>query len=70
MRTEYIEKKRKGGKWRILSYIFAIFLVIVGLLHISGAFGIIEFVLPALPQLIVSFVLLIAGILILYHMWT
>ncbi|MBW3014193.1 hypothetical protein KY335_03025 [Candidatus Woesearchaeota archaeon] len=70
MVSEFVEKKKKLGIWRLLSYVFAIFLIVVGALPVLRAVGIIEFILPGLPQLIVSFVLLVAGILILYHMWT
>jgi hypothetical protein len=70
MTTDLLEKKKKFGIWRLLSYLFAIFLIVVGILPILNTFGIIEYVLPGLPQLIVSVVLVISGILILYHMWT
>lgn len=70
MASEFIEKKKRFGIWKLLSYLFAFFLVVVGIIPILNAFGIIEYVLPALPQLIISFVLVIAGIMILYHMWT
>jgi len=55
-----------GGGMKMISIVFALILIIVGLIPLLYDFGVISFLLPDIPRIILNVVLVIGGLLLLF----